>query len=117
MKFADSEWMARKNAELNRLILGNGWEANHRLAWDFPSEVEKPIVGAIQSWYGMLEQHGLDYVNRDSWAAMGEALRTYLNYDWGQRLDMGTLDKIICELLEKEGYDPDMSEWKGGENE
>ena len=112
MTLTDTEWVARKNAELNRLILGGGWKANHRLAWDFPSEIEKPLVNAIESWIGMLELHGLDYVNKDGWAAMGEALRTYLNYDWGHRLDKGTLDKIIYELLEKEGYDPDMSEWK-----
>jgi len=93
------------------------WMVRHQEAWANPAAVEKPIVNAIGAWSDMLDAQGLDYVNRDGWAAMGEALRTYLNYDWGQRLDMGTLDKILCELLVKEGYDPDMSEWKGGENE
>ena len=60
----------------------------------------------------MLAAQDLDYLNRDGWAAIGEALRTYLNYDWGNRLDMGALDSIICERLEKEGFDPNVSEWK-----
>ena len=88
------------------------WKMRHQDAVNNPTTIEKPIVNAIKSWHEMAEQHGLDYVNRSGWAAMGEALRTYLNYDWGNRLDMGTLDKIICELLVLYEYDPDMSEWK-----
>ena len=88
------------------------WKTRHQEAWASPTVVERPIVNSVKSWEQMEAAHGLDYVNRDGWAAMGEALRTYLNYDWGQRLDMGTLDGLICGLLELNGYDPDMSEWK-----
>ena len=119
MTLSNEEWLTRKNAELDRLRRAdsiskttNCWKTNHILAWCFPTYIENPIVSAIRAWQDMLDSHGLDYINRDGWAAMGETLRTYLNYDWGTRLDMGTLDKIICDELTKEGYDTDMSEWK-----
>ena len=71
------------------MLAGSDWKLRHQMAQFDPSVEERTILDAIKAWRALSEKPGLDYTNRDGWALMGEALRWYLNYDWGGRLDMG----------------------------
>jgi hypothetical protein len=100
----------------------NGWKIRHAAAVRNPRSNEGPIVVSIQAWIDMALQHraqfdraiGQDGYASHPWAAIGVALRSLLNMSWGSRLDMGTLDAVLVETLEAEGWDVDMGEWKEG---
>lgn len=97
-----------------------GWKVRHAAAVRNPRSEEGPLIVSIQSWIDMALYHHDRYgspIGRDSyachpWAAIGTSLRALLNMSWGSRLDMGTLDAILVETLEAEGYDVDMEHWK-----
>lgn len=98
-----------------------GWKTRHAAAVRNPRKYEKPLLKAIDAWIAMALQQrerfvtpiGQDSFASDHWAAIGTSLRALLNLDWGPRLDMGTLDTIIVDTLETEGYDVDADRWKG----
>jgi hypothetical protein len=69
------------------------------------------IVQAINAWCNYAEAHkrrfesdiGCDYVLGPAWMAWGLALRRLLDGETGQ-LDCGTLDTIIHDNLNEQGY-------------
>ncbi len=94
------------------------WARSHIRAMTTPLPVEAPIVNGLDAWLAYAEQakkygHGIgeDYVLGDPWAAWGFALLELLNGATG-RLDCGTLDAILRDTLEAEGWDTDSRERK-----
>jgi hypothetical protein len=90
------------------------WIDRHREAVALPMGHEMPIVELFKGWlkYADFHRHkfesgiGEDGVLGPAWANIGASLRALLNGVCG-RLDCGTLDGIICRVLEAEGFDPD----------
>ncbi len=88
------------------------WIARHRDAVSEPKGAETPIVGLFWAWLTYADTHrarfesgiGEDYVLGPVWATIGRSLRELLNSDCG-RLDCGTLDGIVCNVLAAEGFE------------
>jgi hypothetical protein len=103
---------------------GTGWGKRHTLAWekgvhgDFNTSA-LPMM--IRGWAKYADDHsavfgstiGEDYVLGDEWETIGRAIRGLLNGELGG-LDGGTVDGLICEMLEAEGFDPDVGGRKKG---
>lgn len=92
----------------------NPWGMRHAEAWIIPHGSEVGIVGMIRAWAKYADQHrtryessiGDDGVLGVEWANIGRALLGLLNGELG-RLDGGTLDGTIRDILSGEGCDPD----------
>lgn len=88
------------------------WQYRHQLALVEPDEVEAPIVNVLTVLDSYDRQHvtrfgsGLarDYVLGAAWLEIAKAARTLLNGDLG-RLDGGSLDKILLDLIRTAGFD------------
>jgi hypothetical protein len=73
----------------------------------------------LRGWLEYAEAHtnnfasnmGGDHVLGDEWFKIGEALRRLLNGELG-RLDADTLDTIIADNLDEQGFDAEMGERK-----
>lgn len=105
-----------------------GWKSRHLTAIAEPLGTlygpEKPtheraMVLMLRGWIEYAEAHrsafgsdiGADYVLGDEWFKIGESLRGLLNGDLG-RLDGGTLDSIIADNLDQQGFDADLGKRK-----
>ena len=97
-----------------------GWRERYLYAVRHPThEVEMPLLTMIQGWIDYARSHearfnsriGDDRVLGDEWFAIGAAMLGLLNGDLG-RLDGGTLDTIIRDNLEEQGFDADMGKRK-----
>jgi hypothetical protein len=105
-----------------------GWKSRHLTAVAEPlgsiygpekPTHERAMVLMLRGWLEYAEAQksafdsniGDDYVLGDEWFKIGEALRGLLNGDLG-RLDGGTLDTIIADNLNEQGFDPDLGERK-----
>ena len=90
----------------------NGWQDRHHDAIRSPRGPEVAIVGLLRAWCEYANRHrerfesgiGEDYVLGPEWARIGIAVRGLLNGESG-RLDCGTLDGFILDVLQAEGYD------------
>ena len=79
--------------------------------------LERAYVLMLRGWLEYADAHRLtmgskigdDHVLGDEWFKIGEALRGLLNGDLG-RLDGGTLDTIIADNLNEQGFDLDIGE-------
>lgn len=102
----------------------NGWKARHTAALrgipdsrGIVGALEMSIVMMLRGWLAYADAHllaygsalGADYVLGEAWFATGVAMLTLLNGDLG-RLDAGTLDTIIRDNLEEQGWDCDGGE-------
>lgn len=92
-----------------------GWQERHMGAVSCPrTEYERALVELLCGWLryadavqGAWESGiGKDYVLGPNWAQIGAGIRGLLNGDLG-RMDGGTLDGLLCQTLEAEGFDPD----------
>jgi hypothetical protein len=91
-----------------------GWQERHVSAIRYPQGVEQGMVSLLRGWLDYADAHmarfesriGEDYILGPAWAQIGSSVRTLLNGELG-RLDGGTLDSLICESLEAEGYNPE----------
>jgi len=80
---------------------------------------ERGLVLMLRGWLEYAEAHrytyesqiGDDRVLGDEWMAIGQAMLGLLNGDLG-RLDGGTLDAIIRDNLNEQGFDPEIGERK-----
>lgn len=88
------------------------WRLRHEAATLLPSDQEKPIMVALWLIELLAEQHGDDYVLRVGVVDMIKGARVLLNWDWGPRLDMGTLDRRLGAAAERIGYDLDVEEFR-----
>jgi hypothetical protein len=105
-----------------------GWKSRHLTAMAEPLGTlygpenpthERAMVLMLRGWIEYAQAHkaafdsdiGEDYVLGDEWFKIGEALRGLLNGDLG-RLDGGTLDSIIADNLDQQGFDPDLGKRK-----
>lgn len=103
-----------------------GWKQRHLEAMALPlgtlkspakCQSERAVVLMVRGWLEYAESHkaayqsniGDDYVLRDEWYKIGEALLGLLNGNIG-RLDAGTLDEIIRDNLIEQGFDPERGE-------
>jgi len=106
---------ARKNGNLDK------WAVRHITALMAPSHraatgqlLEKPLVLMLKGWLEYADAHYLAYkspIGEDGvlgaeWEVVGKALLGLLNGDLGH-LDGGTLDHIIRQALEQNGFNPD----------
>jgi hypothetical protein len=93
---------------------GSEWSRRHDRAFNEPKGQEKGIVYLMVGWATYADEYyeafgsaiGDDYVLGKAWEEIGSALLEMLNGDLG-RLDGGTLDGKIRDILEHEGSDPD----------
>ena len=91
------------------------WQGRHAQAIHSPQGAERAIVGLLKAWLDYANGHearydsriGDDYVLGPPWAQIGAGLRQLLNGESG-RLDCGTLDSIIYNTLNAEGFNPDL---------
>ena len=87
------------------------WQTRHRAALRHPRGAEAPILGMLTSWLQYADQHreayesgiGDDYYLGPQWASIGRSLLSVLNGDTG-RLDCGTLNALIRDVLVTEGF-------------
>ena len=88
------------------------WQYRHQLALVDPDAVEAPIVNLLKVLDTYDRQHvtqfgsavANDYVLGAAWLEIARAARTLLNGDLG-RLDGGSLDKILLDLIRTAGFD------------
>lgn len=96
-------------------VSDNGWKERHRDAVQRPKAgYEFALVEMLSGWlrYADAVQNrwesgiGQDGVLGSEWAAIGSGLRGLLNGELG-RLDGGTVDALLVNALQEEGFDPD----------
>lgn len=94
----------------------NGWSQRHRAALLSPARgFETAWVLLLKGWLEYADVHaqryagaiGQDGVLGPAWGRIGAALRELLNGELG-RLDRGTLDGLLVETLQEQGFDPDL---------
>jgi hypothetical protein len=91
-----------------------GWMNRHLAAVLTPRNgIESALVQMFSGWLKYADEHnryetgiGSDYVLGVEWAKIGGALLGLLNGETG-RLDCGTLDSLIRNVLSAEGIDPE----------
>jgi len=91
----------------------NGRAARHMSAVNYPQGSEGGFISIFKGWLQFADDQkaqydnpiGNDYYAGDIWARIGLELRQLLSCDIGSRLDCGTLDGIILDVLEAEGFD------------
>jgi len=90
---------------------GQSWQYRHKIALAQPNEIEAPIVNLLTVLDSYDRQHvtrfgsavANDYILGAAWLEIAKAARTLLNGDLG-RLDAGSLDKTILDLVETAGF-------------
>lgn len=90
----------------------DAWKIRHNDAMAYPDRMERPIVHMLQALESYANWHkdryesklGADYVLGPAWLDMAKGLRTLLNGDCG-RLDCGTLDSMIIDMVKDAGFD------------
>lgn len=93
---------------------GNAWGARHAAAFSLPRGPEIGVVGLVHALAAYADNHFRTYdstIGEDGflgprWADMIRNARALLNGDCG-RLDCGTLDGLLCDMLVKEGFEVD----------
>lgn len=92
---------------------GNGWGDRHVRAWQAPCGPERPIRSLIVGLAQYADTHrdrfesdiSEDYLlGRDYWLSMWKGARGLLNGELG-RLDGGTLDGLLIDILEAAGFE------------
>lgn len=92
-----------------------GWSRRHLAAIGCPKPgLEAAFVGLLRAWLEYADAHasqyestiGQDGVLGPEWARVGAALRGLLNGDLG-RMDGGTLDGLLCDMLTDQDFNPD----------
>ena len=99
------------------------WKQLHREGYSFPKGMEIPITNLINGFleYETQLKEELDWkVGDDSycgpeWIKIGEAIRSLLSGPVGNRLDRGTLDKLLVDAMTRQDYDVSMGEWADSE--
>lgn len=92
----------------------SGWVERHVNAIYNPKGAEIGVVSLLRGWLEYANTHkelyesgiGQDGFLGEHWEAIGHALLALLNGDCG-RLDCGTLDGLIRDVLTAEGFDAD----------
>jgi len=90
----------------------SGWGDGHKAALIMPEGPERGIVALFKGWLLYADRHktrfesgiGDDYFLGPEWVKIGLAIRVLLNGELG-RLDGGTLDSVILDTLNAEGFD------------
>jgi len=92
--------------------LKGAWKQRHLEAIHDPNEEEKGIVSMIEGWLTYAKNYpgklGEDWYSGEFWAQIGLNLISLLSVSIGNRLDGQTLDHIIRQTLESEGFDADL---------
>lgn len=119
----------RIHVQIDKMPTDTGWQERHRAEWARPTETReltngkrmgtRGIVGLIKAWAAYADDHmsaygsgiGEDHVLGNEWADIGYALLGMLNGELGA-MDGGTLDRIIRESLDAEGFNADTRERK-----
>ncbi len=104
-------------SEYDLYYIGKGegeWRLRHAAAIVSPHGPEVGIVHLLRGWLAYADCHlrryestiGEDGFLGPEWAKIGGAIRDLLNGELG-RLDAGSLDTIICNRLEENGFSPE----------
>ena len=91
---------------------GTGWKERHLQAITSPNGEERGLVDLLRGWLGYADTYkdrygagiGQDYFIGPIWAQIGKSIRELLNGETG-RLDCGTVDGLILDTLEAEGFE------------
>ena len=102
--------MLRKT--VSKAFQENKWGARHCAAWREPQGPEAGIVNMIQAAAQYADYHALRFESKigddgvlgDHWAEIMRAVRGLLNGECG-RLDCGTVDGLILDMLKAEGIE------------
>ena len=91
------------------------WMVRHKMAVLTPkSAFERALVHLLAGWLTYADAVkdtygsgiGGDYVLGPQWSRIGAAIRGLLDGEAG-RFDCGTLDSLLCETLQSEGFNPE----------
>jgi len=93
----------------------NPWGIRHVATWNSPLSAEVGIVHLIEGAATYADVHreryeskvGDDGILGPAWEAIVRSCLTMLNGELG-RLDGGTLDKLLRDMLREEGIEPDV---------
>jgi hypothetical protein len=96
---------------------GNGWGERHARAMrnvGSQEGQEQGVVQMLRGWADYADAHfhrfespiGEDYVLGPAWLDIGKGIRSLLNGETG-RLDCGTIDGLILEIAEHNGFEED----------
>jgi len=83
------------------------WEVRHRMAIIAPDRTEAPYVALLKTVELMVKSHGRDGALRGGVADLINGAQRMLAGPWGDRLDKGTLDRVLHKLAHSIGYDLD----------
>jgi len=94
---------------------GKDWARRHYEAIYKPTGEEVGLIGMLRAWLIHADEHkrnhgsgiGEDGYCGPAWARIGSELIHLLSGPMGRRLDGGTLDSVIREALEAEGFNAD----------
>ena len=93
------------------------WKARHMLAKLEPTPTEASLISLMAAIEATVSRWANDYVLRDGIADLIVGTRQLLNGEWGDRLDMGTVDADLISLaarmdycLDHEAFDDDCLE-------
>lgn len=88
-----------------------GWEIRHEAAMLNPTAAELPIVALITMVGSFTDRWRDDYVTREGVVDLIKGARVLLNWDWGNRLQMGPLSELLEKAAEELGYDLDVEKF------
>lgn len=99
-----------KERRISAYATPSGWALRHRRAF-----ATHPVAGIIRAAAVYADDYqtrwengiGADYVLGDYWEKILRSARGMLNGDLGN-MDGGTLDTLIADMLEAEGFNPDI---------
>jgi hypothetical protein len=80
------------------------WQERHYAAIWAPTEQEQPIVQAINAAAQMAESFGSDFLLREGLAQTLCGLQKILEFNWGERLDRGMLDRELIRIASSINY-------------
>lgn len=81
------------------------WEIRHRMAIIAPDRTEAPYVALLKTVEVMVKSHGRDGALRAGVVHLIAGAQDLLAGPWGDRLDKGTIDRLLYHLAERLGYD------------
>lgn len=92
---------------------GTYWQDRHRYAVVWPRGIERPFRDMLTAWVSYATEYerqhespiGEDGYAGQYWLEIGKALRALLSSDNGNRLDNGTLDGFILQVIGDHGFD------------
>lgn len=91
---------------------GEAWQIRHEAAMRDPNLRELPLVDLVRCLGSLVVDHGQDQVLREGVAQVLTGTQRLLVADWGDRLDMGSIDEMLMVCAEVMDFDLDTEEFR-----